>query len=154
MSHGHTPTQRQPLQSRHPSRFRALSLGLALLAGAGCGAPEQEDVEEQTPLATAGASLSAGTLGCYIDTNANDVPTPGRCIGANSVPTYITFVMIGASPGYTYQWSEPSCGTTTSSTCSIFVNRSTVITMSVIVKTSTGTVVDNQSATARFHLSI
>ena len=96
------------------------SLGVTLLAGAGCGGPEGEEAGQGPALATSEASLSAGTLGCYIDTPAYDYPTAGGCEGYSTSPTYITFEIIDLAPGHTVWWQDPRC-TGTGRFCSIRV---------------------------------
>ncbi|MFP2912682.1 hypothetical protein ACLESD_48265 [Pyxidicoccus sp. 3LFB2] len=148
MSHGHT--LRSPKQ-RTRLTLSGLSLGFALLAGAGCGAPESEDAEQQPPpLASSEAALSSGTLGCYVDTPAYDYPTAGGCFGLTNSRTAkksIAFDMINPVPGNTYQWSGVTCAWTGPTYCVIQVSPG-VYTATVTIRNSSGTVVSTQSATA------
>ena len=151
MSHAHTPT-RQPMQSRSSFTLRMLSLGAALLAGAGCGgAPELEQGESPQPtVTTSEAALTGGTGGCYVDTPAYDYPRAGGCFGFNrsrTVKKTIVFDMIGPVSGYTYQWSGVTCTGTGPTWCAISVLAGT-FTATVTIRDGSGTVVDAQSVTA------
>lgn len=106
-------------------------------------------------------NVSNAQLSCYIDTNAYDTPTIGRCTAAwtpwsASNPSPAVFEVVGLIAGsYTFYWTDLSTGqvgvcATNSVSCvrSIFVNG---------IKSVRVTVVDNQtgasktiSATARF----
>ncbi|MCP3062036.1 hypothetical protein LXT21_24940 [Myxococcus sp. K38C18041901] len=121
-----------------------LSAGVALWLGAGCGGPEPQ---EGNVLATDEAALTVGTLGCYVDTDAQDVPTPNRCNGYYDGWTYLVYEMIGAGPGYTYQWSDSRCATT-GPVCAIQARATTRLTVSVTIRNAAGTVVSTQSAQA------
>ncbi|WP_163867914.1 hypothetical protein [Myxococcus eversor] len=136
-------SQKTP-KARFSSRAGWLSVGAALWLGVGCGGPEPREGEA---LAVDEAALTVGTLGCYVDTDALDVPTPVRCIGYHDGPTYLFYEMIGASPGYTYEWSDSRCGTT-GPVCVIPARATTRLTMTVTIRNSSGVVVSTQSARA------
>lgn len=136
-------SQKTP-KARFSSRAGLLSVGAALWLGMGCGGPEQQDGEA---LAVEEAALTVGTLGCYVDTDAQDVPTPGQCIGYYDGPTYLVYEMMGAGPGYTYQWSDSRCGTT-GPVCAIPARATTRLTVTVTIRNSSGVVVSTQSARA------
>ena len=147
MSHAHTP-MRQPI----PSTLRMLSLGAALLVGAGCGgAPDPEQGEpSQAPVSTSEAALTGGTAGCYVDTPAYDYPTAGGCYGLTGSLTAkksIAFDMINPVAGYTYQWSGVACAWTGPTYCVINVPPGSY-TATVTIRDGSGTVVSVQSATA------
>jgi hypothetical protein len=128
-----------------------LSLGVALLVGAGCGAPELEQGEQPpSPVATSEAALTGGTGGCYVDTPAYDYPRPGGCFGLTrslTVKKALVFDMIDPVSGYTYEWSgAASCPARTATWCIIQVLPGSY-TSTVTIRDGSGNVVSTQSIT-------